>query len=107
MLAMHKAGETSIKKLLHYVNAADAKELGDMLAGTPAGILTQKGNEKMLSNTRAIASLYLATWNYLEDHGTFSVRRWVRESDEKRAWLYLTYRDDQIGDAAQPGCVLA
>lgn len=96
MLAMHKAGESSIKKLLHYVNAADAKELGDMLAGTPAGILTQKGNEKMLSNTRAIASLYLATWNYLEDQGTFSVRRWVRESDTKRAWLYLTYRDDQM-----------
>ena len=96
MLAMHKAGETSVKKLLYYVNTADVKELGDVLAGTPAGILTQKGNEKMLSNTRAIASLYLATWNYLEDEGKFSVRRWVRESDHKRAWLYLTYRDDQM-----------
>lgn len=96
MLAMHKAGESSIKKLLYYVNTADAKELSDLLDGTPAAILAQKGNEKMLSNTRAIASLYLSAWNYLEDGGTFSVRRWVRESDQSRAWLYLTYRDDQM-----------
>lgn len=96
MKAMHHAGDNSIKKLLHYVNSADTKELGDLLAGTPAAILAQKGNEKMLSNTRAIASLYLSTWNYLQDNGNFSIRRWVRESDQRHAWLYLTYRDDQM-----------
>jgi hypothetical protein len=96
MLAMHKAGENSIKKLLYYVNTAESSELGDLLAGTPAAILTKKGNDKMLSNTRAIASLYLSTWNYLKDQGSFSVRQWVRKSDLNQAWLYLTYRDDQM-----------
>lgn len=96
LLSMHRAGETSIKKLLYYVNAASQQELADMLAGTPAAILTQKGNEKMLSNTRAITSLFLAGWDYLDDQGSFSVRRWVRESDHSAAWLYLTYRDDQM-----------
>lgn len=96
MLAMHKTGDTSVKKLLYYVTAAEAGELGDLLAGTPAAILTKKGNDKMLSNTRAIASLYLSTWNYLKDQGTFSVRKWVRNSDQNQGWLYLTYRDDQM-----------
>jgi type IV secretory pathway TraG/TraD family ATPase VirD4 len=48
----------------------------------------------MLSNTRAIASVYLAAWQYLPDDGTFSVREFVKA--ERGGWLFLTYRDDQM-----------
>ena len=36
MLAMYKRGQRSIKQLLHYLTVADTKELGELLAGTPA-----------------------------------------------------------------------
>ncbi len=97
MRAMHKAGQRSIKQLLHYVMAADSGELAELLAGTPAAILTKRGNDKMLSNTRAIASLYLNVWTYLKDEGTFSVSEWVRRSDTNGGqFLYLAYRDNQL-----------
>ncbi len=97
MRSMHNQGKNSVKELLRLVMAADVRELADVLKETPAAILTAKGNEKMLSNTRAIASLYLNTWTYLKDGGTFSVRQWVRDSDASAGqWLFLTYRDNQL-----------
>jgi type IV secretory pathway TraG/TraD family ATPase VirD4 len=55
-------------------------------------------NDRMLSNTRAIASVYLNTWSHLRDRGEFSVRDWVRgaAAGKKTPWLYLVYRDDQM-----------
>jgi hypothetical protein len=96
MLAMHHRGQTSIKQLLHYLTVADPKELGELLAGTPAVILCAKGNDKMLSNTRGIIGTYLVVWRYLPDQGHFSVRNWI-EDDSKSAWLFLPYRDNQLG----------
>lgn len=96
LLVMHQRGEHSVKRLLHYVSAADVKELGELLAGTPAAILTAKGNDKMLNNTRGIIASYLGVWRYLPDAGTFSVREWVRD-ETRDGWLFVTYRDDQMG----------
>jgi hypothetical protein len=79
MLAMYKRGQRSIKQLLHYLTVADSKELGELLAGTPASILCARGNDKMLSNTRGIISTFLVVWRYLSDNGQFSVREWVRD----------------------------
>lgn len=91
-------GNHSVKELLRLVMSADVKELAELLKGTPAATLTAKGNEKMLSNTRAIASTYLGVWDYLEDRGSFSVRQWVRQvgAGENDSWLFLAYRDDQM-----------
>jgi len=95
--ALHRQGKHSTRELLRYVQAADTDELGKLVAGTAAEILTKRGNEKMLSNTRAIASLSLATWAYLPDNGTFSVRQWVRDCDKANPrWLFMTHRDDQM-----------
>lgn len=93
-----KAGNTSVKELLRLVMSADVKELQTVLAGTSAAILTAKGNEKMLSNTRAIAATYLGVWSYLPDQGTFSVRQWVKDvgAQTHDRWLYLTYQDNQM-----------
>lgn len=96
MLVMFKRGDCSMKRLLHYVSNADARELGELLAGTTAAILCVKGNEKMLSNTRGIIATYLVAWRYLPDTGTFSVREWVR-NEARDSWLFVTYRDDQMG----------
>lgn len=95
--ALHDRGERSIKELLRVVMSAEPKELVDVLKGTSAAQLTVKGNEKMLSNTRAIASVYLNSWNYLQDGGTFSLRKWVQQSDASGGqWLYVTYKSGQL-----------
>lgn len=96
MLAMHRNGERSVKRLLYWMSSADQKELEPLLAGTPAAVLTQKGNDKMLNNTRATMVPYLAVFDYLPDEGTFSIRDWIRE-DWRDNWLFITYRDDQMG----------
>lgn len=96
MLAMYKRGQRSIKQLLHYLTVSDTKELGELLAGTPASILCAKGNDKMLSNTRGIISTFLIVWRYLPDNGRFSVREWVR-NESHSSWLFVTFRDDQLG----------
>lgn len=79
LLTLHLRGERSVKRLLHYVSSADIKELGELLAGTPAAILCAKGNDKMLNNTRGIIATYLGVWRYLPDAGTFSVREWMQD----------------------------
>lgn len=96
MLAMHRKGERSIKRLLYWLTSADQKELGGLLDGTPAAALCAKGNDKMLASTRGIISTYLGVFQYLADEGDFSVRDWVNREDE-RGWLFITYRDDQMG----------
>ena len=96
MLAMHRQGDKSVKKLLYWMNSADQKELEPLLTGTPAAVLTQKGNDKMLNNTRATMVPYLSVLEYLPDDGTFSIRDWIRE-DWRDNWLFVTYRDDQMG----------
>jgi hypothetical protein len=98
MRVMHKRGETSVKKLLYYVTAADQRELADLLGDSPASVLTKPGNERMLGSVRSSAGTPLTNWVYLADQGTFSVRKWVRESDTSHAWLFLTYTDAQLAE---------
>lgn len=94
--SMHGNGERSIKRLLYWLTTAEPKELAEMLAGTPAATLCAKGNDRMLASTRAILASYLGVFPYLADEGTFSVRQWVREP-ASTSWLFITYRDDQMG----------
>jgi type IV secretory pathway TraG/TraD family ATPase VirD4 len=96
MLGMHRSGERSIKKLLYWLTTADQKELGTLLSGTPAAALCAKGNEKMLASTRGIISTYLGVFQYLKDEGTFSIRQWIQE-EWRDDWMFITYRDDQMG----------
>lgn len=96
MLAMFKRGEHSMKKLLYFVSSADRNELAELLTGTAAAILCAKGNDKMLSNTRGVIATYLVAWRYLPDTGTFSVREWIR-NESRENWLFVSYRDDQMG----------
>jgi type IV conjugative transfer system coupling protein TraD len=96
MLAMHRKEERSIKRLLYWLTTADQKELGGLLEGTPAAALCAKGNDKMLASTRGIISTYLGVFQYLADEGDFSIRKWIQE-EWRDSWLFITYRDDQMG----------
>jgi hypothetical protein len=97
MKAMHGQGVKSLKRLLYYVNSAEQEELKDLLQGSPAEILTVPSNSKMLNNVRAIISIYLSSWVYLQDEGDFSVRDFVSQSDHNGGrWLFLTYADGQM-----------
>jgi type IV secretory pathway TraG/TraD family ATPase VirD4 len=96
LLSMHRNRERSLKRLLYWMGAADQKALEPLLAGTPAAVLCQKGNDKMLNNMRATMMPYLSVFDYMADEGNFSIRQWVQE-DWKTDWLFLTYRDDQMG----------
>lgn len=96
MLAMHRQGEKSIKRLLYWLTTADQKELGGLLDGTPAAALCAKGNDKMLASTRGIISTYLGVFQYLVDEGDFSIRQWIQD-EWRENWLFITYRDDQMG----------
>lgn len=96
MLAMHRQGEKSVKRLLYWLTTADQKELGGLLEGTPAAALCAKGNDKMLASTRGIISTYLGVFQYLVDEGDFSIRQWIQD-EWRENWLFITYRDDQMG----------
>lgn len=96
MLAMHRNGERSMKRLMYWMASADQKELEPLLAGTAAAVMCQRGNDKMLNNTRATMLPYLSVFDYLPDEGRFSIRQWIQE-DWRDNWLFITYRDDQMG----------
>jgi len=96
LMAMHKQGQRSVKRLLYWLTTADQKELGGLLEGTPAAALCAKGNDRMLASTRGIISTYMGVFQYLADEGDFSIRSWIQE-EWRSNWLFITYRDDQMG----------
>lgn len=98
--ALHSSGDYSVSRLVHLFCNAEPDELTPLLAGSPAAILTQKGQEKMLGNTRAVTSSYLLAWSFLPDGGDFSVKDWIRSSPEGQ-WLFISYRDNQIATLRQ------
>jgi hypothetical protein len=83
----------SIKTLLYYVQAAPISELEPFLAGTAAA--SQLVSDRTFGSIRTIATNFLATYAYLEDHDEpFSVSQFIR--NERPGFLFLSYRDDQI-----------
>lgn len=98
--ALHTQGDYSISRLLYLVGQAEPEELRPLLAGSPAAILTQGDQSKMLGNTRAIISSYLLPWSFLPDGGSFSIKNWIRNSPGDQ-WLFISYRDNQIAALRQ------
>lgn len=96
--ALWKLKEMDATRVLYFCASAPAEELTALLVGTPAAILTQKGNDRMLGNVRGIISTYMGPWQYLKKGGNFSVRQFVRDSDRNGgAFLFMTYTDAQMG----------
>lgn len=80
------------QKVVYYATHAGTRELAQLCEGTAARRFFEKGNEKVLSNSLTNFSQGVAAWAELADHGTFSVRHWVREG---QGWLYINVRDKQ------------
>ena len=82
-------------------------ELAVFAAGTPAAVMTQKGNEKMFANTRNVLMEYLEPWRFLREPAPaergFSIRALIEGQYDRagkrgqiiRPWLFMTFRDDQ------------
>ena len=99
-------GRNTIREFLALL-ITSPEELAVFAAGTPASVMTQKGNEKMFANTRNVLMEYLEPWRFLKDPdpGTkgFSIRALIEgKYDHKakrgralRPWLFMTFRDDQ------------
>lgn len=99
-------GRNTIRQFLALLISAP-EELAVLAAGTPASVMTQKGNEKMFANTRNVLMEYLEPWRFLRDpvegSNGFSIRRLIEghydETDKRgrvrRPWLFVTFRDDQ------------
>lgn len=88
--ALVRTGETSTERLLHWATIAPARELGALLAGTPAAGLFDEGADKALASTRFVLTAHLAVQRYLRP-GEFSLRRWL---EEETGSLFLTWRAD-------------
>lgn len=88
--ALVRSGETSTERLLHWTTIASARELGALLAGTPAAGLFDDGADKALASTRFVLTAHLAPHRYLRP-GEFSLRRWL---EEETGSLFLTWRAD-------------
>jgi len=99
-------GRNTIREFLALL-ISSPEELSVFAAGTPAVVMTQKGNEKMFANTRNVLMEYLEPWRYLREPAPsepgFSIRALIEgQYDRKgrygqtfRPWLFMTFRDDQ------------
>jgi len=99
-------GRNTIREFLALL-ISSPDELAVFAAGTPASVMTQKGNEKMFANTRNVLMEYLEPWRYLRDPAKgetgFSIRALIEGVHDRkgkhgrifRPWLFMTFRDDQ------------
>lgn len=84
--------------LVYYALGATTQELGQLCEGTPAGVFFASGNERQLGSIRGILSTYIKPLTYLRPGSgrhSFSIRSWVETEGD--GWLFISYRDDQLG----------
>ena len=98
-------GRRTIREFLSLL-ISSPEELAVFAAGTPAAVMTQKGNEKMFANTRNVLMEYLEPWRSRDPAAAeqgFSIHgliegRYDRKDKRGRIiqpWLFMTFRDDQ------------
>lgn len=99
-------GRNTIREFLALL-ISSSDEFTVFSAGTPASVMTQKGNEKMFANTRNVLMEYLEPWRFLrepaEGEQGFSIRSLIEGQYDQtdahgrvfRPWLFMTFRDDQ------------
>jgi hypothetical protein len=99
-------GRNTIREFLALL-ISSPDELAVFAAGTPAAVMTQKGNEKMFANTRNVLMEYLEPWRFLREPAAaergFSIRALIEGQYDRsskrgqlfRPWLFMTFRDDQ------------
>jgi hypothetical protein len=99
-------GRNTVREFLSLL-ISTPDELSVFAAGTPAAVMTQKGNEKMFANTRNVLMEYLEPWRFLREPGKgergFAIHALIEGQYDRRTndgqvflpWLFMTFRDDQ------------
>lgn len=88
--ALVRSGETTTERLLHWCTSAPARELGALLAGTPAAGLFDEGADKALASTRFVLTAHLSPHRFIKPGG-FSLRDWL---EREHGSLFMTWRAD-------------
>lgn len=87
------------RQIIHLLFMADQESMAELVAGTPAARMYQKGNERMLGSVLGIISRYTAPLRWLNpDAGrdAFSIRSWVEQDGQ--GWLFLTFSESQLAE---------
>ena len=85
------------REIIRQLFMADQESMAEMVAGTPAARMYQKGNERMLGSVMGIISRYTAPLRWLDpDAGrdAFSIRSWIEQDGQ--GWLFLTFTEGQL-----------
>ena len=81
-------GRNTIREFLALL-ISSPDELAVFAAGTPAAVMTQKGNEKMFANTRNVLMEYLEPWRFLREPAAaergFSIRALIEGQYDRKA----------------------
>jgi type IV secretory pathway TraG/TraD family ATPase VirD4 len=85
-----RRGETTTERLLHWCTSAPARELAQLLVGTPTVGLFDEGADKALTSTRFVLAAHLSPQRFVRP-GDFSLRRWV---GQETGCLFLIWRAD-------------
>lgn len=83
--------------LVYYALGATSDELSELCSGTAAAVYFAPGNERQIGSIRGILASYIKPLTYLRPEAGregFSIRSWIERNDD--AWLFLTYRKDQL-----------
>ena len=105
MKGLKKEGDPNPQRVLQLIRPADPELVRPYIVGTPAESLLSGPNERFFGSVIGVLSNALAAWEFLEPHGDFSIREWVRSGT---GVLFLIYTPSQI-EAMRPllGCWLS
>lgn len=87
------------REIVRLLFMADQESMAELVAGTPAARMYQKGNERMLGSVLGIISRYTAPLRWLDpDAGrdAFSIRSWIEQ--DGHGWLFLTFTEGQLAE---------
>ena len=81
-------------RTMDLISSADTEKLGGYLRGTASEPFVTEANREFFGSIQGVAVQYLRTWAFLDPHGAFSLRDWIRTPGPGVLWM--TYRDDMI-----------
>lgn len=93
MKSLHSSGNPDPRKVADILKNPDPEALRPYLSGTAEEALLAPGLDRFLGSVVTVASLAIKPWSVLDSTGTFSIRKWVRDSDQGS--LFITYKDSQ------------
>ena len=92
-------GRTTNRDLYQSLILLNNQELQELLIGTPASTMFEKGSTGILGSSKSIISTRLSPYQFLNpDAGksAFSIKSWMKKEND--SWLFINVRDDQLSE---------